>query len=94
MMQSYELMVVYKPILFEDIKKNTISKILDLVKEMGGSLTEVDNLGKRLIAYTIKGFNEGHYIQYALEIDPGKVDEFKKELQLMQDVLRFLLIKQ
>lgn len=87
------MMVIYKPILFEDIKKNTITKIQKLVKELDAELVEFDNLGKRLIAYPIKSFSEGHYIQYNLTMGSEKVDEFKKELNLMGDVLRFLIIK-
>lgn len=92
-MQKYELMVVYKPILFEDIKTNTITKIDKLVKGMKGSINEVENLGKKLFAYPIKTFKEGHYIQYELTIDPSDLKTFESELSLMSDVLRFLTIK-
>lgn len=92
-MQKYELMVVYKPILFEDIKTNTISKIDKLVKGMGGTIKEVENLGKKLFSYPIKTFKEGHYIQYELNINPSDLKTFESEISLMSDVLRFLTIK-
>jgi small subunit ribosomal protein S6 len=58
-MQTYDLMMLYKPLLMEDIKKKTISKIQKLVKDLGGDMTEVDNLGKRILAYPINKFDEG-----------------------------------
>lgn len=91
-MQKYELMVVYKPLLFEDIKKSTISKLEAFVKGVNGSLKEVDNMGKKLLAYPIKKFKEGYYVEYVLELEPDQVAAFKNELNLAQDVLRFLLL--
>ena len=92
-MQKYEVMMLYKPLLLEDIKKRTISSVNDFVKSNGGNLTEVDNLGKRILAYPIANFDEGHYIEYLLEINPKHIVELKKEMSLLDDVLRFLIIK-
>lgn len=91
-MQKYELMVVYKPLLFEDIKKSTISKLETFVKSVNGTLKEVDNMGKKLLAYPVKKFKEGYYVEYKIELDPSHVSAFKNELNLAQDVLRFLLL--
>lgn len=92
-MQKYEVMIVFKPLLFEDIKNNSLKKILQTVEKMSGTLTEVDNLGKRLLAYPIKSFKEGYYVEYELDLDPSQSDEFSRQLNLLQDVLRFLVIK-
>jgi len=92
-MGEYEVMILFKPILVEDIKKNTVSKIEKFVEKNKGKFTEVENLGKRLLAYPIKKFDEGNYIEYSLELDASVLDEFKKELNLMDNVLRFLILK-
>lgn len=92
-MQTYDLMMLYKPLLMEDIKKKTISKIQKLVKKFNGEMVEVDNLGKRILAYPIRKFDEGHYVRYELTLDPSNVEEFKADVTLMDDVLRFLVIK-
>ncbi|MCA9381246.1 30S ribosomal protein S6 [Candidatus Dojkabacteria bacterium] len=92
-MQKYEVMILYKPLLLEDIKKNTTSEIEKFVSSKGGSIKEVDNLGKRLLAYPIKKFEEGHYIEYTMEIEPSHIKELERELSLLDNVLRFLVIK-
>ncbi len=92
-MQKYEVMMLYKPLLLEDIKKNTISVIEKFVTSNGGTFSEVDNLGKRLLAYPIKKFEEGHYIEYIMQIDPKHIKELERELTLLDNVLRFLIIK-
>ncbi len=92
-MQEYEVVILYKPLLLEDIKKSTISKIEKLVEKNGGEFKEVENLGKKLLAYKIKNFDEGHYIEYKLVYTPSKLASLEKQLKLMDNILRFLVIK-
>lgn len=92
-MQNYEMMILFKPLLLEDIKNTTIKKINKFVDGKKGKIREVDNLGKRILSYPIKKFDEGHYIQYDLTLEPEFVEEFETQLKLMDNVLRFLIIK-
>ncbi len=86
------MLVLYKPLLLEDIKKNTISKIEKFVTQKKGTFTEVENLGKKLLAYPIRKFEEGHYIEYKLTISPEHIAELKKDMQIMDNILRFIII--
>lgn len=90
---NYELMVILKPLLPEDIRAGVQKKIESLVKKAKGSVSSQDSWGKRHLAYPIQKHEEGYYIVYDLELDPSKVDTFQKELGLISDVLRFLLSK-
>ncbi len=92
-MQKYEVMIVYKPLLFEDIKNNTLKKIQAQVEKLEGKLKEVDNMGKKLLAYPIKKFKEGYYVEYELHMDSGNLLKFQRQLNLMPDILRYLVIK-
>lgn len=92
-MQIYDVMVLYKPLLMEDLKNKTISKIRKFIESKKGKMTEVDNIGKRMLAYPIKKFDEGHYVRYDIELGTEDVKELKREMELMEDVLRFLIIK-
>lgn len=93
-MLKYEVPVVAKPLLPEDIKTKVIPSIQKIVEKLGGKLTVKDEWGKRHLAYQIKGIDEGYYIFFALELDATKVDQFNKAMMLTQDVLRFLVIKE
>ncbi|KXK26638.1 MAG: 30S ribosomal protein S6 [candidate division WS6 bacterium OLB20] len=90
---KYELMVILKPLLPEDIRAGVQKKLETLVKKAKGSVVNVDAWGKRHLAYPIEKHEEGYYIVYDLELDPSKVEEFQKELNLISDVLRSLLSK-
>lgn len=95
-MQEYEMMILYVPLLLDDIKKNTTSKIEKFVKSKKGTLEEVKGeVGntKKLLAYPIRKYEEGHYIEYKLKMDPSDISELERLIKLQQDVLRHLIIK-
>lgn len=90
------MMVLYVPLLLDDIKKNTTSKIEKFVKKKKGSLEEVKSeIGstKKLLAYPIRKYEEGHYIEYNLTINPADVQELEKLIKLQQDILRHIILK-
>ncbi len=92
MTKKYELMVILKPLLPEDIRFGIQKKLEKLVKTSGGEITKLDPWGKRHLAYPIKKHDEGYYLVYQLTLDPEFSDKFQGELKLMNDILRFLLI--
>lgn len=90
---KYELMVILKPLLPEDIRAGIQKRLESLVKKAKGSIVSQDTWGKRHLAYPIKKHEEGYYIVYDLELDPAHIVEFQKELKLISDILRSLLSK-
>lgn len=90
---KYELMVILKPLLPEDIRTGVTNKIEALIKKAKGKVDSQDVWGKRHLAYPIKKHEEGYYIVYKLSLDPDFVVEFQKELKLLSDILRSLLSK-
>jgi small subunit ribosomal protein S6 len=90
---KYELMVILKPLLPEDIRAGIQKRLESLLKKFKGEIKAQDNWGKKHLAYPIKKNDEGYYIVYQLEMDPSTIDSFKQELKLISDILRFLLTK-
>lgn len=91
---KYEMMMILKPMLPEDIRNNLLDKIEDMLKKIKGNVISKDVWGKRHLAYPIKSQEEGYYIVYELEMPEEKAPEFQHELKFMNDILRFLFIKQ
>ena len=90
---KYELMLILKPLLPEDIKSNIIEEVEKLVKKYKGNIISTDVWGKRHLAYPIKKHDEGYYLVYKLEINQKEVKEFDRQLNLNNGILRFLRIK-
>ncbi|MBD3329729.1 30S ribosomal protein S6 [Candidatus Dojkabacteria bacterium] len=89
----YEIMVMYKPLLPDDVRKGVHKDILALMEEVGGEVEDVDVWGKRYLAYKIKGHNEGYYIVYQVDIPSDSVSEVNRKLRLKQEILRYVVTK-
>jgi small subunit ribosomal protein S6 len=93
MVNTYELMVILKPLLPEDIRTGIQKKIEKNIKDAKGEILNIDAWGKRHLSYPIKKHEEGYYIVYKIKLANSLSDSFQKELKLMNDILRFILIK-
>lgn len=92
-MKNYELMVALKPLLPDDLRKSLHKDFTKLMSQDGGDVVDVDVWGKRYLAYKIDGHNEGYYIVYNFRNHPGNINEMKRQLQLKQEILRFMIIE-
>lgn len=88
---KYELMLIMKPMLTEDIRANVLKKIEDNITKSKGKVTSQDLWGKRHLAYLIDGNEEGYYVVYNFELDKSKIGQLNNELKFQNDILRYLL---
>jgi small subunit ribosomal protein S6 len=93
-MTSYELALLVKPLLPEDIKNKVVKEIETTVTKLEGKMSLKEDWGKRHLAYPIKGHQEGHYLFYKVELDGKSAKQVQDSLKLIKDVLRFLLIRE
>jgi len=92
-LKNYEMMVALKPLLPDDLRKELHKEFVDMIQKDGGEILDVDVWGKRYLAYKIKGHNEGYYIVYNFKVSPDKVAEIKRQMQLKQEILRFMIVE-
>jgi len=90
---NYELVLVLKPLLPEDLKTKVLKKVEEYIAQEGGKLGKKDIWGKKHLAFPIKKHEEGYYVLYNFSISTDKLKEFEKELTLMGDVLRHMVVK-
>ena len=60
-MKKYELAVVFMPNLDEEAKAAQLEKVQKYITRFGGTVDNVDDWGKRKLAYEIDKINEGYY---------------------------------
>ena len=90
-LRKYELMLIIKSNIPDTQRKQVLSKIKEMIKDFGGSVEEENVWGKRALAYPINKMGEGFYIVYNLFMNADKANEFKHQLNLNGDVMRYLL---
>lgn len=91
-LNNYEMMIALKPLLPDDLRKQMHKEFVDEIKDLGGEVLDVDVWGKRYLAYPIKGHNEAYYIVYDFTVYPENITEIKRQMQLKQEVLRFMIV--
>jgi small subunit ribosomal protein S6 len=88
----YELMVIIKPLLPENVRMGVESKIIETLESGEGKVLKTDVWGKRHLAYRMKKHTEGYYTVYEFETTPSEIANIETVLKLNKDILRFLLI--
>lgn len=91
-MVQYEIAVLYDPDLEIDLEK-TSAKIEKIFTSNGGKIINVDNWGKRKLAYPIKKHEHAVYVFYTLELPSKNVRKVENTLNITDEVIRFLITR-
>lgn len=92
-LRNYEVVVILDPSLDERTVQPSLDKYLNVVRNDGGTVDNVDVWGKRRLAYEIKKNAEGIYAIIKLTASPATVDEFDRQLTLNESVLRTKVLR-
>jgi small subunit ribosomal protein S6 len=87
-LRKYEVMVILDPSLDERTVAPSLDTYLNVVRQDGGQVTNVDVWGKRRLAYEIQKNPDGIYAVIDLEAEPATVKELDRQLTLNESVLR------
>ena len=93
-MPSYELVFIFNPNLTEDDFTKSLGKVNDLITKLGGTVGDTNQWGKRKLAFPIKRQTEGNYVLEKVQIKQTALKELDTALKLMEDVLRYLFIRE
>ena len=93
-MNKYELAVVVNAKIEDDARLATIERVQKYVTRFGGTITNVDEWGKRKLAYEIQKMREGYYYFIHFEAEATAPAEIEGRLRIMDNVLRFLCVRQ
>ncbi|MCW2840475.1 MAG: ribosomal protein [Aeromicrobium sp.] len=87
-LRPYEVMIILDPDLEERTVAPSLDTYLNVVRQDGGSVDEVDVWGKRRLAYEINKKTEGIYAVVQLKAEPATVKELDRQLTLNESVVR------
>ena len=92
-MNKYESVVIVNPNLEEESIKNLIKKFSDLINT-DGTVTSVEKMGKRKLAYEIQKQKEGFYIVIKFEAKPELIAELERNYRITDEVIKFMVVKE
>ena len=88
---NYEVVMIYNPDLGEEATAALVEKFKSLA-EQHGTVTEVDEWGKRHLAYPIDDITEGYYVLMTFTSDAAFPAELDRVLRINDSVMRSLIV--
>ena len=93
-MNKYELTVVVNAKIEDDVRVATVEKVKEYVARYRGTVTNVDEWGKKRLAYEIQKMKEGFYYFIQFEADATAPAEIERHVRIMENVIRYLCVRQ
>ena len=93
-MNKYELAVVLSAKLEDDERAAAIEKIKGYITRFGGTVTNIDEWGKKKLAYDIQKMSEGFYYFIQFDAEATCPAELERHVRIMENVLRYLCVRQ
>ena len=92
-MNKYELALVVNAKIEDDERAAAVEKAKELIARFGGTVTEVEDAGKKRLAYEIQKMSEAFY--YFIQFDAASTvpAEVERDVRIMDNVLRFLVVR-
>ena len=91
-MNQYESIIIVNPNLDETALKAVEEKFTGLINE-NGKVENVENMGKKKLAYEIKKHNEGTYLLFNFEAQPDSIKELERVYRITDDIMKFIVVR-
>lgn len=93
-MNKYELAVVVSAKIEDEERAATIEKVKAYITRFGGNVTNVDEWGKKKLAYEVQKMKEAFYYFIQFDADATAPAEIESRIRIMDNVVRFLCVRQ
>ena len=93
-MNKYELTVVVNAKIEDDVRVATVEKVKEYVARYGGTVTEVEEWGKKRLAYEIQKMKDAYYYFIKFESENTDWAEIERHVRIMENVIRYLCVRQ
>ena len=92
-MKAYELLFFVAPTISDEDRVAVMKRIETTIAEGAGKVDNVDEWGKRKLAYEINGLTDGDYTLVNFHADPQNVAELDRVLRINDAVVRHMIVK-
>ncbi|MCI8991862.1 MAG: 30S ribosomal protein S6 [Eubacterium sp.] len=93
-MNKYELGLVVNAKIEDDERAAVVEKAKEYITRAGGSITNIDEWGKKRLAYEIQKMREGFYYFIQFDAESTAPAQIEENVRIMDNILRFLCVRQ
>ena len=88
----YESAILVNAALDDETIKNLIGRVKETITTNGGEILEIEDWGRKRLAYQVKKSKIGYYIIFRFNSLPDLVPKLERYYQLDESILRYLTI--
>ena len=88
----YELMYIINPVLNEEQTKDIAARVQKYIRENGGDIKEVVEMGSQRLAYPIQKLHKAHYVLMNIECSTAVLEELTSAFRFNDAVIRNMVI--
>lgn len=92
-MKAYELLFFVDPQITEEVRAGVMKRIDVAITEDGGVIDNVQDWGKRKLAFEIDKLTEGDYTLVDFHADPAQIAELDRVLRINDAVKRHMIVR-
>ena len=93
-MNNYELALVLSAKLEDEERGAALERVKEHVTRFGGEIADIDDWGKKKLAYEIRKMDEGFYYFIHFQAEATAPAQIEAQLRIMEPVLRYLIVRQ
>ena len=93
-MNKYELALIVSAKIEDDARAAVVEKAKGYITRYNGTITEVEEWGKKKLAYEIQKMKEAYYYFIHFESETTTPGEIEERIRIMDGVIRYLCVKQ
>lgn len=93
-MNNYELCLVLNAKIEDDARLALLERVKEYVTRFGGEIKDIDEWGKKQLAYEIQKMREGYYYFIHFAANAEAPAEIEKNIRIIDGVLRYLIVRQ
>lgn len=92
-MNKYELALVVSAKVEDEVRDAVVEKAKGYITRYNGNVTEVEEWGKKKLAYEIQKMREGFYYFIQFDANADVPAQLEENVRIMDNVLRFLCVR-
>lgn len=91
-MNKYESIIIIGQNVDEEGIKALITRFTDLINK-NGKVSNVNEMGKRKLAYEIGKNKEGYYVVFEFEAEPNSITELERNYRITDEIIKFIVVR-
>ena len=93
MNRTYELIFILRPDLAEEESDSLVASLESVAAGSGAQMRKLERLGRRRLAYNVRGFREGNYVLFDMEAGADTIRELQRRLRVSEPVIKYLAVR-